>query len=168
LLAKSCVLLVFCVFLFKFVYHGGHRGDTAQALNQWWHPVTPSEALRTQTTTSTTHPHSNTLHSTTKMPPVPTPPLGSSTSSLNPQGQGVGSQPHIELFTRAEAETFAPTSRLLTLDTYLIGTQFAMLLLSELKNCLELENTGQLLTHLSGQTIREQIPCFPMTITLYG
>jgi hypothetical protein len=37
-----------------------------------------------------------------------------------------------------------------------------MLPLEELKNSLELEKTGQL-THLPGQTIREQIPCFPMT-----
>ena len=40
---------------------------------------------RTQTTTSTTHPHSNTLHSTAMMSPVPTPLMGF--SSLKPQGQ---------------------------------------------------------------------------------
>jgi hypothetical protein len=28
----------------KFVDHGGRRGDTAQALTQWLHPVTSSEA----------------------------------------------------------------------------------------------------------------------------
>jgi hypothetical protein len=33
-----------CV-LFKFVNHGGRRGNTAQALSQWWHPVALSEAL---------------------------------------------------------------------------------------------------------------------------
>jgi len=33
-----------CV-LFEFVDHGGHRGDTAQALAQWWHPVALIEAL---------------------------------------------------------------------------------------------------------------------------
>jgi hypothetical protein len=33
--------------LFKFVNHGGRRGDTAQALARWWHPVAvvSSEAL---------------------------------------------------------------------------------------------------------------------------
>jgi hypothetical protein len=35
--------------------------------------------------------------------------------------------------------------------------------LEKLKNCLELEKTGQL-THLTGQTISELIPCFPMMI----
>jgi len=30
---------------FEFVDHGGRRGDTAQALAQWWHPVASSEAL---------------------------------------------------------------------------------------------------------------------------
>jgi hypothetical protein len=35
--------------------------------------------------------------------------------------------------------------------------------MDELQNCLELEKTGQQ-THLTGQTISEQIPCFPMTI----
>jgi hypothetical protein len=33
-----------CV-LFKFVDHGSHWGNTAQALTQWQHPVAPSEAL---------------------------------------------------------------------------------------------------------------------------
>ena len=33
------------MFLFEFVDHGGHRGDTAQALAQWQHPVASSEAL---------------------------------------------------------------------------------------------------------------------------
>jgi hypothetical protein len=33
----------------------------------------------------------------------------------------------------------------------------------KLKNFLELEKTGKL-THLPGQTIREKIPYFPMTI----
>ena len=45
----------------------------------------------------------------------------------------------------AGPKTFAPTSRSLTLR-HLIGIHFAMLLLSELKNCLELEKTGKL-TH---------------------
>jgi len=36
LLAKSCVLLVFD--------HGSRRGDTAQALDRWQHPVASSEA----------------------------------------------------------------------------------------------------------------------------
>jgi len=31
-----------CV-LFKFIDHGSCWGDTAQALNQWRHPVAPSE-----------------------------------------------------------------------------------------------------------------------------
>jgi len=35
------------VFLYStdFDEHGGHRGDTAQALTQWRHPVASSEAL---------------------------------------------------------------------------------------------------------------------------
>jgi hypothetical protein len=33
-----------CV-LFEFVDHGGRRGDTAQALARWRHPVALSEAL---------------------------------------------------------------------------------------------------------------------------
>jgi hypothetical protein len=33
-----------CV-LFKFVNHGGRRGDTMQTLNRWRHPVASSEAL---------------------------------------------------------------------------------------------------------------------------
>jgi hypothetical protein len=33
-----------CV-LFEFVDHGGRRGDTAQALARWRHPVASSEAL---------------------------------------------------------------------------------------------------------------------------
>jgi len=33
-----------CV-LFKIVNHGGRRGDTAQALAQWRHPVASCEAL---------------------------------------------------------------------------------------------------------------------------
>jgi len=33
-----------CV-LFEFVDHGGRRGDTAQALAWWRHPVASSEAL---------------------------------------------------------------------------------------------------------------------------
>jgi hypothetical protein len=28
----------------KFIDHGGHRGDTAQAIAQWLHPVALSEA----------------------------------------------------------------------------------------------------------------------------
>jgi hypothetical protein len=30
---------------FEFIDHGSRRGDTAQALNQWRHPVASSEAL---------------------------------------------------------------------------------------------------------------------------
>jgi hypothetical protein len=45
----------------------------------------------------------------------------------------------------------------------LIGIQISMLPLDELKNCLELEQAGQL-TRLTSQTIGEQISCFPMTI----
>jgi len=33
-----------CV-LFEFVDHGGRRGNTAQALARWQHPVASSEAL---------------------------------------------------------------------------------------------------------------------------
>jgi hypothetical protein len=33
-----------CV-LFEFFNHGGHQGDTAQALARWRHPVASSEAL---------------------------------------------------------------------------------------------------------------------------
>jgi len=33
-----------CV-LFEFVDHGGRRGDTAQALARWRHPLASSEAL---------------------------------------------------------------------------------------------------------------------------
>jgi hypothetical protein len=29
---------------FKIDDHGGRQGNTAQALNQWWHPVASSEA----------------------------------------------------------------------------------------------------------------------------
>jgi hypothetical protein len=39
-----CFGSVLCV-SFKFVHHGGHRGNTAQALDRWWHPVASSEAL---------------------------------------------------------------------------------------------------------------------------
>jgi len=41
---KLCFVSVLCD-LFEIVYHGGRRGDTAQALAQWWHPVASSEAL---------------------------------------------------------------------------------------------------------------------------
>jgi hypothetical protein len=34
-----------CVVSTKFVDHGGRRGNTAQALAQWQHPVASSEAL---------------------------------------------------------------------------------------------------------------------------
>jgi len=30
---------------FEFADYGSHRGDTAQALARWWHPVASSEAL---------------------------------------------------------------------------------------------------------------------------
>jgi hypothetical protein len=39
-----CFVSVLSV-LFKFVDHGDRRGDTAQALAQWRHPVASSEAL---------------------------------------------------------------------------------------------------------------------------
>ena len=32
-------------FFKEFVNHGGHRGETVQALARWRHPVAPSEAL---------------------------------------------------------------------------------------------------------------------------
>ena len=37
-------LSVLCCFN-KFVGHGGHRGDRAQALARWGHPLASSEAL---------------------------------------------------------------------------------------------------------------------------
>ncbi len=39
-----CFVSVLCV-LFGFVDHGGRRGDTAQALARWRHPLASSEAL---------------------------------------------------------------------------------------------------------------------------
>jgi hypothetical protein len=39
-----CFVSVLCV-LFEIVNHGGRRGDAAQALARWWHPVASSEAL---------------------------------------------------------------------------------------------------------------------------
>jgi hypothetical protein len=39
-----CFVSVLCCFN-KFVDHGGRRGDTAQALARWRHPVASSEAL---------------------------------------------------------------------------------------------------------------------------
>jgi hypothetical protein len=39
-----CFVSVLCV-LFKFINHGSHWGDTAQALAQWRQPVASSEAL---------------------------------------------------------------------------------------------------------------------------
>jgi hypothetical protein len=39
-----CFVSVLCV-LVKFVDHGGHQGNTAQALARWRHPVASSEAL---------------------------------------------------------------------------------------------------------------------------
>jgi hypothetical protein len=39
-----CFVSVLCI-SFKFVDHGSRRGNTAQALDQWWHPVDSSEAL---------------------------------------------------------------------------------------------------------------------------
>ena len=39
-----CFVSVLCV-LFEFVDHGGRRGNKAQALARWQHPVAPSEAL---------------------------------------------------------------------------------------------------------------------------
>ena len=35
---------MFCVVSTKFVNHGGRRGDAAQALTQWWHPLASSKA----------------------------------------------------------------------------------------------------------------------------
>jgi hypothetical protein len=39
-----CFVGVFVIAV-KIVYHGCRRGDTVQALAQWWHPVASSEAL---------------------------------------------------------------------------------------------------------------------------
>jgi hypothetical protein len=39
-----CFVSVLCVLL-EFVDHGGRRGNTAQALTRWRHPVASSEAL---------------------------------------------------------------------------------------------------------------------------
>ena len=39
-----CFVSVLCV-LFEFVDHDGRRGDTAQALARWRHPLASSEAL---------------------------------------------------------------------------------------------------------------------------
>jgi hypothetical protein len=39
-----CFVSVLCCFN-KFVDHGGRRGNTAQALARWQHPVASSEAL---------------------------------------------------------------------------------------------------------------------------
>jgi hypothetical protein len=39
-----CFVSVFWV-SFKFVGHGGRRGNIAQALARWWHPVASSKAL---------------------------------------------------------------------------------------------------------------------------
>jgi len=41
---KLCFVSVLCV-LFENVNNGGRRGDTAQALARWRHPVASSEAL---------------------------------------------------------------------------------------------------------------------------
>ncbi len=38
-----CFVSVLCV-SFEFVDHGGGRGNTAQALDRWWHPVAFSVA----------------------------------------------------------------------------------------------------------------------------
>jgi hypothetical protein len=38
------IVSVLCV-LFEFFDHGGHWGNTAQALARWMHPVASSEAL---------------------------------------------------------------------------------------------------------------------------
>jgi len=38
-----CFVSVLCG-LFELVDHGGRRGNTAQALTRWWHPVASSEA----------------------------------------------------------------------------------------------------------------------------
>jgi hypothetical protein len=45
LLAKKSVLLVLCVRFNNFFDNGGHRGNTAQALARWQHPVASSVAL---------------------------------------------------------------------------------------------------------------------------
>jgi hypothetical protein len=39
-----CFVSVWC-YLDEFVNHSGCRGNTAQALAQWRHPVAPSETL---------------------------------------------------------------------------------------------------------------------------
>jgi hypothetical protein len=39
-----CFVSVYCCFN-EFIDHGGRRGNTAQALTRWRHPVAPSEAL---------------------------------------------------------------------------------------------------------------------------
>ena len=45
MLAKSCVVVVFLCITFDILNHGGRRGNTGQALAQWWHPVASSESL---------------------------------------------------------------------------------------------------------------------------
>jgi hypothetical protein len=75
----------------------------------------------------------------------------------------VDSPPHIELSARAGpgffCTNFFSLSDSLTLDYYPNFNAVP----GQAEKCLELEKTGQL-THLIGQTIYEQIPCFPMTI----
>jgi len=39
-----CFVSVLCL-PFNCIEHGGHLGDTTQALARWWHPVAWSEAL---------------------------------------------------------------------------------------------------------------------------
>jgi hypothetical protein len=75
----------------------------------------------------------------------------------------VDTPPHIELSARAGpgffCTNFFSLSDSLTLDWYPKFNAAP----GQAENCLEIEKPGQL-THLTGQTIREQIPCFPMTI----
>ncbi len=65
----------------------------------------------------------------------------SSTGFFKSKSTGVDSLPHIELSARAGPGPFAPTFCLLTC-WHLIGIQFSMLPLGQLKNCLELEKIG--------------------------
>ncbi len=122
---------------------------------------------RTQSTTSntTTQPHSNTLHSMTKIPPVPTPLCWVFQIQVHRSRLTAPYWTIHKSRTRTLCTNFLPC--LLTLQQ-LIGIQFSMLLLmlNKLKNWLELNKTGHP-THLPGQTIREQIPCFPIRISLY-
>ena len=92
-----------------------------------------------------------------------------STGFFKSMSTGVDSPPHIKLSMRAGSMTMTLCTIFLLADSLTLDWHpiCNALPLSKLKNCLELEKTGQL-TNLPNQTIREQIPCFPMTITLCG